>query len=65
MLPYTLEHANNLLANDRASWRKPFQKDWQRLEMKAVSDESLRKYHTNPVHWLCACPIHLQSRFPL
>ena len=49
----------------KARWREEFKKTWKRAASKAVNPEKLKKHHTNPVNWTCACKSFLFSRFLL
>ena len=47
----------------RASWRKPFKREWKALQLKEVQPESRQRYHTDPVRFVCACDAFQDHRF--
>lgn len=46
-----------------ASWRKAFKKQWKDAATKEVPIDNIKKYHTDPFRWTCACDAFLESRF--
>ena len=53
--------SNHRLA--RAAWRKGFKTQWKSLQGKIINPDSIRRYHTDPIKWICACEAFLESRF--
>ena len=47
----------------RAAWRKPFKREWKNLQGKIINLDSIKRYHTDPLKWVCACEAFLKSRF--
>ena len=49
----------------KARWREHFKKQWKKEASKTIDPEKLKKHHTNPANWVCACKSFLLSRFLL
>lgn len=47
----------------RAHWRKSLKRQWKALEGKIIDPDNIKRYHTDPLKWVCACEAFLQSRF--
>lgn len=69
VVPTTLGQMNTILVKNHrraiASWRKPFKREWKRLQNSEVDSQSLLRNHTDPSQWTCACNAFLLSRFLL
>lgn len=45
------------------SWRKPFKKEWRKLERKEITLPMNNAYRPNIERWTCTCPFFVTSRF--
>ena len=69
VIPEATEKMKGLIEGNHrmatAAWRKPFKRQWKALQDKEVNPDSLLRYHTAPMKWVCACEAFLESRFLL
>ena len=69
VIPEATEKMKGLIEGNHrmatAAWRKPFKRQWKVLQNKEVNPDSLLRYHTAPMKWVCACEAFLESRFLL
>ena len=69
VIPEATEKMKGLIEGNHrmatAAWRKPFKRQWKALQDKEVNPDSLLRYYTAPMKWVCACEAFLESRFLL
>ena len=49
-----------LLKREKAEWRKVFKREWKKLSIQTINNNT---YLTDVNNWICGCPAFLTSRF--